>query len=101
MKTRSAAALSVWIMVGSAALAGTLAFTAVQASRVGCVNHGTANLIAVGGIAGFGLAVATLLVVAGVPRYRGAAPALGAILALALSIYAVVAFLARDGGSCF
>lgn len=100
MKTRSAAALPLWILVGSAGLAGTLAFTAVRASRVGCVSPGTADLIAVGGIAGFGLATATLLLVGAVPRYRRAVPALAAISALAVSVYAMVAFLTTDAGSC-
>jgi hypothetical protein len=100
MKTRSAVALPLWILVGSAGLAGTLAFTAVRASRVGCVSSGTADLIAVGGIAGLGLAVATLLLVGAVPRYRKALPALAAVSALVLSVYAIVTFLTTDAGSC-
>lgn len=100
MKTRSAVALPLWILLGSAGLAGTLAFTAVHASRVGCVSSGTGSVIAVGGIAGFGLAVATLLLVGAVPRYRRALPALGAVSALVLSVYAMVAFLTTDAGSC-
>jgi hypothetical protein len=101
VKASSAAALVHWILVGSAGLAGTLAFTAVQASRAGCVSSATGDLIAVAGIAGFGLALATLLLVGAVPRYRSATPALAAISALALSVYAMVALLARDGATCF
>jgi hypothetical protein len=100
VNTRSAAALAHWILVGSAALAGTLAVTAVQASRIGCAGSGTTELIAVGGTAGFGLALAALLLVGAVPRYRSAAPALAAISALALSAYAMIAFLTHDGGTC-
>jgi hypothetical protein len=96
-----APALAHWILVGTAGLAGTLAFTAVQASRVGCAGSGTTDLIAVGGIAGFGLALASLLVVGTVSRYRSAAPALTALAALGLSTYAIVAFLTREGASCF
>ena len=100
MKTRAAAALPLWILVGSAGLAATLAFTAVRASRIGCFSSGTADLIAVGGIAGFGLAVSTLLLVGAVPRYRRAAPAVAAISALGLSVYAMIAFLTSNSGSC-
>jgi hypothetical protein len=101
VKTRSASALAHWILVGTAGLAGTLAFTAVQASRVGCADSGTTDLIAVGGIAGFGLALASLLLVGAVSRYRSAAAAVGALTALGLSTYAIVTFLTRDGASCF
>jgi hypothetical protein len=101
VKTRSAATLAHWILVGTAGLAGTLTFTAVQASRVGCADSGTTDLIAVGGIAGFGLALASLLLVGAVSRYRSAAPALAALAALGLSTYAIVTFLTRDGATCF
>ena len=101
MKTRYAAALAQWLLVGTAGLAGTLAFTAVHASRVGCAGAGTTNLIAVGGIAGFGLSLASLLLVGAVSRHRSAAPALAALAALGLSTYALVTFLTRDGASCF
>ena len=100
MKTRSAVALPLWILVGSAGLAGTLAFTAVHASRIGCVSSGTADLIAVGGVAGFGLSIATVLLVGAVHRHRRALPALAAVSALVLSVYAIVAFLTTDAGSC-
>jgi hypothetical protein len=101
MKSRAAAALRLWLLIGSASLAGTVAFTAVRASRSGCVGSGTADLIAVAGLAGFGLAVATLLLVGAVSRYRSAAPALAAFSALALSIYAMVSLLTRDTPTCF
>jgi len=101
VKTRSAATFAHWILIGTAGLAGTLAFTAVQASRVGCADSGTTDLIAVGGIAGFGLALASLLLVGAVSRYRSAAPAVGALTALGLSTYAIITFLTRDGASCF
>jgi hypothetical protein len=101
MKTRAAAALPVWLLVALAGLAGTLAFTAAQASRFGCAGSGTTNVIAVAGIAGFGLAVATLLLVGAVPSYRRAVPALAAFSVLGLSLYAIVSFLTRDGGACF
>ena len=84
MKTRAAAALPLWILVALAGLAGA----------------GTAGLIAVAGIAGFGLAVGTLLLVGAVSHYRSAVPALAALAALALSAYAMVAFL-TSGASCF
>jgi hypothetical protein len=93
MKTRSAVALPLWVLVASAGVAGTLAFVAVTASRAGCVESRTADLIAVAGIAGFGLGLATLLLVAAVPRYRSAVPAFTALSALALSVYAMVASL--------
>jgi hypothetical protein len=99
MKARAAAALPLWLLVGSSGLAGTLAFAAVRASRAGCVDAGIADVIAVAGIAGFGLAVATLLLVGSVPRYRSAAAALAAVSTLALSVYAMVAFLST-GASC-
>jgi hypothetical protein len=93
MKMRSAVALPLWILVGSAGLAGTLAFTVVRASRSGCLGAREADLIAVAGVAGFGLGLATLLLVAAVPRYRSAAPALAALSALGVSAYAMVALL--------
>lgn len=101
MKTRLAAALPIWALVATAGLAATLSATAVRATRVGCVGNGTADLIAVGGMAGLGVGLATLLLVGAVPRYRSGAAAVGALLALGLSIYAVVAFLASDSGTCF
>ena len=100
MKTRTAAALPLWILVGFAGLAGTLAFTAVLASEIGCVGPGTASLIAVAGVAGVSLGLATLLLVGAVARYRSVAAAVSAISALALSSYAMVAFLMHDSGSC-
>lgn len=90
-----------WLLVGSAGLAGTLAFTAARASQTGCAGSGLSNLIAVAGIGGFGLAVATLLLVGAVPRYRSLGPALVALSALGLSTYAMIAFLAHDNGTCF
>jgi hypothetical protein len=100
MKMRSTA-LPLWALVGIAGLASTLSFTAVRATRGGCAESGTADLIAVGGIAGLGIGLATLLLVWAVPRYRSRAVALGTLLVLGLSIYAIVTFLARDGGACF
>ena len=96
-----AAALAHWILVGFAGLAGTLAFTAARASRIGCAGGGMTDLIAVAGIGGFGLAVATLLLVGAVPRYRGVAPVLVALSALALSSYAMILFLSHDNSTCF
>ena len=66
-----AAALAHWILAG---LAGTLAFTAARATRNGCAGAGLTDVVAVTRIAGFGLALATLLLVSAVPRYRGVAP---------------------------
>jgi hypothetical protein len=99
-RTRAAALLPVWALIGLAGLASTLAFTAVQASRAGCMETGVANLVAVAGIAGLGFAVSALLLVGAVPRYRDLPAAFGAAAALALSIYAVVTFLAQDGAAC-
>jgi hypothetical protein len=96
-----AAALAHWILVGLAGLAGTLAFTAARASRSGCAGADLTDLIAVAGVAGFGFAVATLLLVAAVPRYRAVGPTLVAISALLLSTYAMITFLAHDNGTCF
>jgi hypothetical protein len=101
MKTRVAAALPIWALFGIAGLAATLSFTAVRATRAGCVSNGMADVIAVGGIAGLGLGLATLLLTWAVPQYRSRAVAIGTLLALGLSIYAVVTFLTRDGGACF
>ena len=101
MKTGAAAALPLWITVASAGLAGTIAFTAVRASRIGCVPPGTADMIAVAGVAGLGLGVAALLLVGAVSRYRSVAAGAMAVSALAMSSYATVAFLIRDGGSCY
>ena len=100
MKTRSAA-LPIWALVGIAGLASTLSFTAARATRGGCAEPGIADLIAVGGIAGLGVGLATLVLVGAVPRYRSRAAALGTLLVLGLSIYAIVTLLARDGGACF
>lgn len=96
-----AAALAHWILVGLAGLAGTLAFTAARATRDGCAGSGLTDVVAVTGIAGFGLALATLLLVSAVPRYRGVAPVLVALSALALSTYAMIAFLNHDNINCF
>jgi hypothetical protein len=93
MKTRSAVALPLWVLVGSAGVTGTLASVAVRASRAGCMESRTADLIAVAGVAGVGLGLATLLLIAGLPRYRSALPAVTALSALALSGYAMVASL--------
>jgi hypothetical protein len=101
MRRPSAAALGHWLLVGSAGLAGALAFAAVRASRAGCADSGLADLIAVVGLAGFGLAVATLLLVGTVSRYRSAVPAVAALFALGLSAYALISFLARDSSACF
>jgi hypothetical protein len=100
MKVRSAAALPVWGLVGLAGLAATLSFTAVQGSRTGCIGTDVADLVSIGGIAGFGLAASALLLVAAVPHYRTLPRACGALAALALSLYAVVTYLAQDGAVC-
>jgi hypothetical protein len=99
-RARAAALAPVWALVGAAGLVATLSFTAVQASRAGCIETRVADLVSVGGIAGLGLAVSALLLVGAVPRYRAPAPVLGASAALALSLYAVVTFLAQDGAAC-
>ena len=99
-RARAAALVPVWALVGAAGIAATLSFTAVQASRAGCIATDVADLVSVGGIAGLGLAVSALLLVSAVPRYRAPAPVLGASAALALSLYAVVTFLAQDGAAC-
>jgi hypothetical protein len=99
-RARASALIPVWALVGAAGLAATLSFTAVQASRAGCIGARVADLVSVGGIAGLGLAVSALLLVGAVPRYRSPAPILGASVALALSLYAVVTFLALDGAAC-
>jgi hypothetical protein len=96
-----AAALAHWILVGLAGLAGTLAFTAARATRNGCAGAGLTDVVAVAGIAGFGLALATLLLISAVPRYRGVVPVLVALSALALSGYAMIAFLSYDNTTCF
>jgi hypothetical protein len=101
VKTRTAAELPIWGLVGLAGLAGTVALAAAQGSRGGCATRSVGDLISVGGIAGVGLAVATLLMVGAVPRYRSAGPAIGAILALAVSIFAVVSYLTSNSVSCF
>ena len=101
MRKRAAAALGHWLLIGSAGLAGTLAFVAARASRSGCVESSLADLIAVAGLAGFGLSLATLLLVGAVSRYRTAIPVLATLSALGLSIYALVSFLAHDSGTCF
>jgi xanthine/uracil/vitamin C permease (AzgA family) len=96
-----AAGLAHWILVGFAGLAGTLAFTAARASRSGCAEAALTNLVAVAGVAGFVLAVGTLLLVAAIPRYRATGPALVALSALLLSTYAMITFLAHDNSTCF
>jgi hypothetical protein len=98
-RARAAALLPVWAFVGMAGLTSTLAFTAVHASRLGCIETGVANLVSIGGIAGFGLAVSSLLLVAAVPRRRRVAPAAAAAVTLVLSLYAVIAYLAQ-GAAC-
>jgi hypothetical protein len=102
MKTRARAAalLPVWALVGAAGLASTLSFTAVQASRAGCLGTRSADLVSVLGVAGLGLAIAALLMVGAVPRYRTGAAVGGAAATLVLSAYAVVTFLAHDGAVC-
>ena len=99
-RARAAALVPVWALVGAAGLAATLSFTAVEASRPGCIEAGVADLISVAGISGFGLAVSALLLVGTVPRYRAPGPVLVASAALVLSLYAVVRFLAQDGTAC-
>jgi hypothetical protein len=97
---RATALLPVWAFVGTAGLAATLSFTAVQASRSGCIGTRVADFVSIGGIAGLGLAVSALLLVGAVPRYRAPAPAFGAAAALVLSLYTVVTYLAQDGAAC-
>jgi hypothetical protein len=99
-RARATALVPVWALVGTAGLAATLSFTAVQASRAGCIGTRVADFVAIGGIAGLGLAVSALLLVGAVPRYRAPAPAFGASAALALSLYAVVTLLAQGGAAC-
>ena len=99
-RARAAALLSVWALVGTAGLASTLSFTAVQASRGGCVGTQVAEFVSVAAMAGLGLALAALLMVGTVPRYRTAAAAIGATAALGLSVYTVVTFLSRDATLC-
>jgi hypothetical protein len=99
-RARAAALLPVWSLVGAAGLASTVAFTAVQASRSGCVGSQVAELVSVAAMAGLSLAVAALLMVGAVPRYRTAAAVIGATAALALSVYTVVTFLSRDATLC-
>jgi hypothetical protein len=102
MKNRAPATapVPVWALVGAAGLAATLSFTAVQASLAGCISTRVADLVSIGGIAGIGLAVSTLVLVGAVPRYRAPAPVVGAAAALALSLYAVVTLLTQDGTAC-
>ncbi len=99
-RVRSEAALPAWVLVGTAGLAATLSFTAVHASRNGCIGGQVADLVSVGGIAGLGLAISALLVVSALPRHRRLPLTVGAVGALALSLYALVAFLLRDPGAC-
>jgi hypothetical protein len=99
-RARTTSLVPVWAVVGAAGLAATLSFTAVEASRTGCIQAGVADLISVAGIAGFGLAVSALLLVGAVPRYRAPGPVLVAAAALVLSLYTVVTFLAQDGTAC-
>jgi hypothetical protein len=96
-----AAALAHWILVGLAGLASTLAFTAVRAARSGCAGGGLTDVVAIAGVAGFVLGLATLLLVSAVPRYRGVAPVLVALSALALSTFAMIEFLSNDKSTCF
>lgn len=102
MKTRARAAalLPVWILVGSAGLASTLSSTAVHASRTGCVGGQLAGFVSIAAMAGLGLAVATLMMVGAVPRYRTTAATIGAIAAFGLSVYTVVTFLSQDAALC-
>jgi hypothetical protein len=99
-RARAAAPLQVWVLIALAGLASTLSFTAVQGSRTGCMGADVAELVSVLGIAGLGLALASLLVVGADPRNRALAPAFSATVALALSGYAVVTLLAQDGAAC-
>jgi hypothetical protein len=99
-RARAAALLPVWALVGGAGLASTLSFTAVQASRSGCVGPQVAELVSVAAMAGLGLAVAALLMVGTLPRYRTAAATIGATAALGLSVYTVVTFLSHDSTLC-
>ncbi len=99
-RARAVALLPVWALIGLAGLASTLSFTAVAASRTGCIETRIAELVAVGGIAGLGLAVSALLMVTAVPRLRAFPQALGAVSALALSVYAVVTYLTQDSAAC-
>lgn len=99
-RARATALVPVWALVGTAGLAATLSFTAVQGSSGGCIGAHVADLVSIGGIAGLGLAASALLLVGAVPRYRSPAPAFGASAALVLSLYAVVTYLAQDGTAC-
>lgn len=99
-RARAAALLPVWALVGAAGLAATLSFTAVRASRSGCLGTQLAHLVSVSGIGGLGLALAALLMVGAVPRYRTTAAGVGALCCLTLSVYTVVTFLAQDGAVC-
>jgi hypothetical protein len=99
-RARAAAPLPVWVLIALAGLASTLSFTAVEGSRAGCLDTGVAGLVSILGIAGLGLAVAALVVVGTVPRYRAPAPVFGAATTLVLSVYVVVTFLAQDGAFC-
>jgi hypothetical protein len=99
-RARAAAPLPVWALIALAGLASTLSFTAVQASRTGCIGAGVADLVSILGIAGLGLALTALLVLGAVPRYRALPPVFGALATLGLSAYAVVTFLAQEGASC-
>lgn len=99
-RARAAALLPVWALIGLAGLASTLSFSAVRASRAGCLETHAADLVSVAGIAGLGLALAALLMVGAVSRYRTPAAAGGAAAALALSAYTLVTFLAQDGAVC-
>jgi hypothetical protein len=97
---RAAAPVPVWGLVGAAALISTLAYTAVAASRSGCVESALANVVAVAAIGALGLALAALLLVASVPAYRALAPALVATGSFALSVAAVVSFLSQSTTIC-
>jgi hypothetical protein len=97
---RAGALLPVWTLLGFAWLAAVLTFTAVHATRIGCVGARVADFIAVAGVAGLGLATASLLLVAAVPTYRTGPRTAAAAAPLALSAYAIVALLARNGAIC-
>lgn len=99
-RARAAAPLQVWVLIALAGVASTLSFTAVRASRTGCIGADVADLVSILGIAGLGLGVTALLVVVAVPRNRAVPPLFGAAAALVLSAYAVVTLLAQDGAAC-
>ena len=99
-RARAAALLPVWAVITAAGIGSTLAFTAVQGSRAGCLGPGVADLVSILGIAGLSFGVSALVLVGAVPRYRSIPAACGAAASLAVSLYAVVTFLAQDGAVC-